>query len=301
MKVVVSSFEMVAGCGAAKPYTILALQTISRQFRSLRDAINGQIQATQSSLGEQDSLPNEQGEVIPRLRYVDQHLRQQRALQHLGVMRQAWRPQRGLPENSLASHRTLTCLSLVFSRYPKDSEKIMLARQTGLTKNQVANWFINARVRLWKPMVEDMHKEEFGADVELNSKSSLENEQRARKDNSSESESKGEELHVTESSVANSFRQPGQVHEFKSDHIPNLETKRLIEKPWFLNDYHTSSDIADSGKFTFQGDQGPTLIGHSLYRNDSSVEPDAADYHCIDPGNQQDRFGNPHVLHDFVI
>lgn len=27
---------------------------------------------------------------------------------------------------------------------------------------QVSNWFINARVRLWKPMIEEMYKEEFG-------------------------------------------------------------------------------------------------------------------------------------------
>lgn len=65
----------------------------------------------------------------------------------------------------------------------------MLASQTGLSKNQVqkivtlqfvvdlsinififvfiflvvqvSNWFINARVRLWKPMIEEMYKEEF--------------------------------------------------------------------------------------------------------------------------------------------
>lgn len=94
MQIVVSSFDMVAGCGAAEPYTTLALRTISRHFRSLRDAISGQIQVTQRSLGEQEG--------IPRLRYVDQQLRQQKALQQLGVMRQAWRPQRGLPESSVS-------------------------------------------------------------------------------------------------------------------------------------------------------------------------------------------------------
>ncbi|EPS58511.1 hypothetical protein M569_16303, partial [Genlisea aurea] len=47
------------------------------------------------------------------------------------------------------------------ARYPKDSDKLMLAKQTGLTRSQVSNWFINARVRLWKPMVEEMYMEEM--------------------------------------------------------------------------------------------------------------------------------------------
>uniref|UniRef100_J3LB16 Homeobox domain-containing protein n=1 Tax=Oryza brachyantha TaxID=4533 RepID=J3LB16_ORYBR len=43
--------------------------------------------------------------------------------------------------------------------YPKDSEKEMLAARSGLSRNQVSNWFINARVRLWKPMIEEMCEE----------------------------------------------------------------------------------------------------------------------------------------------
>lgn len=158
MQVVVSSFEMVAGLGAAKPYTSLALKTISRQFRCLRDAIKKQIQVARRSLGEQG---DNQGERLYRLRYVDQQLRQQRSLQQFGMMRQPWRPQRGLPETAVSVLRAWLFEHFLHP-YPKDSEKIMLARQTGLTRSQVANWFINARVRLWKPMIEDMYKEEFG-------------------------------------------------------------------------------------------------------------------------------------------
>ncbi|RZC52095.1 hypothetical protein C5167_020523 [Papaver somniferum] len=48
----------------------------------------------------------------------------------------------------------------------------MLASQTGLSKNQVSNWFINARVRLWKPMIEEIYKEEFGeSSLDLDSSS----------------------------------------------------------------------------------------------------------------------------------
>lgn len=102
MQAIVTSFDMVAGHGAAKMYTALALQTISRHFRCLRDAISGQVQVIQRSLGEPETPANGQGAVIPRLRFIDHQLRQQRALQQLGVMRNAWRPQRGLPESSVS-------------------------------------------------------------------------------------------------------------------------------------------------------------------------------------------------------
>lgn len=102
MQIVVSFFDNVAGPGAAEPYTALALRTISRHFRCLRDAISGQVQVLQRSLGEQATPANGQGEAIPRLRYVDQQLRQHKAIQQLGIMRNAWRPQRGLPESSVS-------------------------------------------------------------------------------------------------------------------------------------------------------------------------------------------------------
>ena len=102
MQIVVSSFDVIAGCGAAKPYTALALQTISRHFRCVRDAISVQILVIRKSLGgEHDGLDGK-GVGISRLRNVDQQVRQQRALQRLGVMQpHTWRPQRGLPDSSV--------------------------------------------------------------------------------------------------------------------------------------------------------------------------------------------------------
>ncbi|KAK6136719.1 hypothetical protein DH2020_029547 [Rehmannia glutinosa] len=136
MQIVVSSFDVIAGSGSAKPYTALALQTISRHFRCLRDAINAQIHAARKSLGEEDGSLNDKGIGISRLRYVDQQLRQQRALQQLGIMQQhAWRPQRGLPETSVSILRAWLFEHFLHP-YPKDSNKILLARQTGLTRSQ---------------------------------------------------------------------------------------------------------------------------------------------------------------------
>lgn len=104
MKIVASSFNAMAGPGSVKPYTGLTLQRISRHFRCLKDAINGQILTTRKGLGEQLSSSANYGIGIARLRYVDQQLRQQKALQQLGMMQPhaAWRPQRGLPESSVS-------------------------------------------------------------------------------------------------------------------------------------------------------------------------------------------------------
>lgn len=40
--------------------------------------------------------------------------------------------------------------------YPSEAEKLELSQQTGLTITQINNWFINARVRTWRPMLESM-------------------------------------------------------------------------------------------------------------------------------------------------
>lgn len=155
MQVIVASFEQAAGIGSAKLYTHLALNTISKQFRCLKVAIASQIKATSKNLGEEDqSLLGGSS----RLKFIDH---QQRALHHLGMMQpNAWRPQRGLPERAVSVLRAWLFEHFLHP-YPKDSDKIMLAKQTGLTRSQVSNWFINARVRLWKPMVEEMYMEEM--------------------------------------------------------------------------------------------------------------------------------------------
>jgi len=42
--------------------------------------------------------------------------------------------------------------------YPSDQRKSELAMQTNLKYDQVSNWFINARMRMWKPMVKKIKK-----------------------------------------------------------------------------------------------------------------------------------------------
>nr|GEW97870.1 BEL1-like homeodomain protein 4 [Tanacetum cinerariifolium] len=167
MQMVVNSFDLVMGFGAAVPYTALAQKAMSRHFRCLKDAIASQLKNSCELLGEKDAGSSgvTKGET-PRLKLLEQSLRQQRAFHQMGMMEQeAWRPQRGLPERSVNILRAWLFEHFLHP-YPSDADKHLLARQTGLSRNQVSNWFINARVRLWKPMVEEMYqqegKEEFG-------------------------------------------------------------------------------------------------------------------------------------------
>ncbi|KAH1267567.1 Homeobox protein BEL1 [Glycine max] len=145
MKSVVSSFEAVAGNGAATVYSALALKAMSRHFRCLKDGIMAQIQATRKAMGEKDPVaPGTTRGETPRLKVIDQTLRQQRAFQQMSMMEtHPWRPQRGLPERAVSVLRAWLFEHFLHP-YPSD----------------VSNWFINARVRLWKPMVEEMYLEE---------------------------------------------------------------------------------------------------------------------------------------------
>ncbi|CAN1133904.1 BEL1-like homeodomain protein 1 [Linum perenne] len=197
MQAVISAFEQAAGMGSATTYTALALQTISKQFRSLKDAIAGQIKAANKSLGEEETPRKMEGS---RLKFVDHHLRQQRALQQIGMMQHnAWRPQRGLPERSVSVLRAWLFEHFLHP-YPKDSDKHMLAKQTGLTRSQVSNWFINARVRLWKPMVEEMYVEEM-KDKDLQNGSGDQNT--GNFDQNEDSSPKSAPFHDTNSSIDN--------------------------------------------------------------------------------------------------
>ncbi|KAF2544343.1 hypothetical protein F2Q68_00028717 [Brassica cretica] len=164
MQMVVNSFDIVMGHGAAIPYTALAQKAMSRHFRCLKDAVAAQLRQSCEVLGEKDAAGLSTSGLTkgdtPRLRLLEQSLRQQRAFHQMGMMEQeAWRPQRGLPERSVNILRAWLFEHFLHP-YPSDADKHLLARQTGLSRNQVSNWFINARVRLWKPMVEEMYQQE---------------------------------------------------------------------------------------------------------------------------------------------
>ncbi|XP_074583626.1 homeobox protein BEL1 homolog [Curcuma longa] len=170
MRNVVMPFEAVAGEDAAKVYCSLASEAMSRHFRCLRDGVSGQLRALKRAAGEEDARDVDRksssaagttlGET-PRLKLLDQRMRQHKALrQGMQLVEQPpWRPQRGLPDRAVAVLRAWLFEHFLHP-YPNDVDKHILARQSGLSKSQVSNWFINARVRLWKPMIEEMYMQE---------------------------------------------------------------------------------------------------------------------------------------------
>lgn len=161
MQMVVSSFESVAGLTAATPYVSLALKMISKHFRSLKNAITDQLKSIKNALGEESSSPcGSKGDAtnVSMLKFFDQSFQKQKGAGNVGILegQHIWRPQRGLPERAVSILRAWL-FDHFLHPYPTDTDKHMLATQTGLTRNQVSNWFINARVRVWKPMVEEIH------------------------------------------------------------------------------------------------------------------------------------------------
>ncbi|KAJ3687140.1 hypothetical protein LUZ61_016304 [Rhynchospora tenuis] len=149
MDQVIASFESMLGTGAASSYTTLTIQAMLKHFANLKDAIITQINASKDSRHEEEMIANNG---MPK----------KESLRNLAMMqmRQVWRPLRGLPEDSVVVLRAWLFEHFLHP-YPNDNEKLMLAVRTGLSRSQISNWFINARVRLWKPMIEEMYKEEF--------------------------------------------------------------------------------------------------------------------------------------------
>ncbi|CAN1127076.1 BEL1-like homeodomain protein 10 [Linum perenne] len=293
MQALMSSLDMVAGNGAAKPYTALALQTISRRFRSLRDAIGGQVEVIRRKLGEQleGAAANGGQGGIPRLRYVEQQLRQQRAIHQQfggGVMRHSWRPQRGLPENSVSVLRAWLFEHFLHP-YPNDAEKLVLAKQTGLSRNQVANWFINARVRLWKPMVEEMYKEECGGagggdNSDVNSKSSNDEPNRAHA-------MEFPNLHELQDTSITSPTSTAAAdhHRFLLQSLPSDDHNSIIKFHHHHQDHGSRSEINHEGMHQYVGEEQSTLP-FNLNAGDGSLMSAAVQYGGVSdaglfPGN----------------
>ncbi|KAI4387471.1 hypothetical protein MLD38_005299 [Melastoma candidum] len=108
--------------GSATVYSVFASKAMSRHFRCLRDGIVGQLQVTRKAMEEPGMSPSSTFSPQSQI-YFDL----------LGAFLFAY------------SHGFL-----IYIVYVSDDRTI----------SSVSNWFINARVRLWNPMVEEMYMEE---------------------------------------------------------------------------------------------------------------------------------------------
>ncbi|XP_074592191.1 BEL1-like homeodomain protein 9 [Curcuma longa] len=154
MQAVITSFEAVAGLSNAAPYASMALEAMAKHFRGLRSIISGQLCPTTDALGN-DGANREPTASSSRLN-SSYYFHGPAGVVATFAQPHFWRPQRGLPEQAVSVLRAWLFEHFLHP-YPTDVDKQNLAKQTGLTRNQVSNWFINARVRLWKPMVEEVH------------------------------------------------------------------------------------------------------------------------------------------------
>ncbi|KAK3149722.1 hypothetical protein QOZ80_3AG0221560 [Eleusine coracana subsp. coracana] len=175
---VASSFEPALGPGAAAAYTSLMSQAMARHFGNLRRAILRRLRLHAAAAaaaprrrpvaplreafitGAEEDDEDDDEPVTEEM--VDRVARRMK-LAAAARAEQAWRPLRGLPEGSVAVLR-VWLFDHFLHPYPSDSEKLRLAVSTGLSRGQISNWFINARVRLWKPMIEEMYNDEFSSE-----------------------------------------------------------------------------------------------------------------------------------------
>ncbi|XP_044983958.1 BEL1-like homeodomain protein 11 isoform X2 [Hordeum vulgare subsp. vulgare] len=165
---VASSFEPVLGAAATAGYTSLMSRAMTRHFGNLRRAILRKL-ATLWVVDEDSEEEEEDGDEYdydPARRQEDMVGRLVRRTKQAAAARaaeQVCKPMRVLPEESVAVLRAWL-FNHFLDPYPSDNEKLRLAVSTGLSRRQISNWFINARVRLWKPMIEEMYADEFSED-----------------------------------------------------------------------------------------------------------------------------------------
>ncbi|KAG8054755.1 hypothetical protein GUJ93_ZPchr0001g31318 [Zizania palustris] len=163
VQAVMASFETVAGFSNAAPFAALALRAMAKHFKCLKNMILNQLRNTSNKAAAKDGLSNKDVAVFGLAGgSVGAGAGLQRGNNASAFVQphNIWRPQRGLPERAVSVLRAWLFEHFLHP-YPSDGDKQMLAKQTGLTRNQVSNWFINARVRLWKPMVEEIHNLEM--------------------------------------------------------------------------------------------------------------------------------------------
>lgn len=159
VQTVINSFETVAGFSNSAPFAAMALRAMAKHFKCLKGMILSQLRNTSKAGTGKEGLSKDIA-MFGLASGSTAALQRAGSVAAFGQPHNIWRPQRGLPERAVSVLRAWLFEHFLHP-YPTDGDKQMLAKQTGLTRNQVSNWFINARVRLWKPMVEEIHNLEM--------------------------------------------------------------------------------------------------------------------------------------------
>jgi hypothetical protein len=108
---------------------------------------------------------------------------------------------------------------------------------------QVSNWFINARVRLWKPMIEEMYKEEFGA--EMDSHLSTENNAAGNKGKDEAISSEDHDEFQSPSSAAkHGAGHHHHLNAFKSEAMGGIDAAGLSGLDGAMGTYATSLNLS---------------------------------------------------------
>ncbi|XP_062207436.1 BEL1-like homeodomain protein 9 [Phragmites australis] len=161
VQVVIASFDTVAGFSNAAPFAAMALKVMTKHFKCLKGMIQSQLRNTTKYTAAKEGLSKDIAMFgLAAGGSAAAGFQRGSSVTAFGQPQNIWRPQRGLPERAVSVLRAWLFEHFLHP-YPTDGDKQMLAKQTGLTRNQVSNWFINARVRLWKPMVEEIHNLEM--------------------------------------------------------------------------------------------------------------------------------------------
>lgn len=189
-------------------------------------------------------------------------------------------------------------------------------------------------------MIEEMYKEEFGGS-QMNCNLSSENTLKGKRDDVQEFDNdKSEESQDNLIAAADSV-QPGQQASSTTEldsggkNVMDSGSRKLQQgnQRFSMNNNSLYSsgggtqmastpatyDLSELGNFTvgshvslalelrncesdgFAMSDDATHKRHNQTLASSSAETDLLDYHFTDSGKQQHRFGNPHLLHEFVV
>ncbi|KAG6521045.1 BEL1-like homeodomain protein 9 [Zingiber officinale] len=275
---VITSFESVAGLSSAAPYASIALKIMSKHFRCLKNIISDQLcQVNKGSKADAREDGSSFGLLnngfLQRAANTTDHA--------LAAQPHIWRPQRGLPERAVSVLRAWLFEHFLHP-YPTDVDKHNLAKQTGLTRNQVSNWFINARVRLWKPMVEEIH--------------SLEMQQQKNKTSETSHQPPLPSSKPTPFASSHQFQATGTQ---SSSRLSSAETINFsyagIGSPARGNVVSLTLGLQNNNGVRFAGESMPVSVASRFGLEE-----------CNDPylvgafGGQERQFGKDRLLHDFV-